>query len=211
MTTEIDVDAIKAADPDYPIHDLIAQRWSPRAYSDQAVEPAKLRAILEAARWAQSSGNGQPWAFFISTQNEPDTYAKMVSCLMDGNVSWASHAPVLGMVVTALVRSNGKPNRHGFYDAGLAMQNLALQATAEGLRLRQMGGFRPETARSTFAIPDTHEAVAMFALGYSGDPAGLAENHREQELAPRVRRPLTEFVFNDTWGSTASLVEDDVP
>ncbi len=209
MTTEINADAIKAADANYPIHDLIAQRWSPRAYSDRAVEPEKLRSILEAARWAQSSGNGQPWVFFIATQNDPESYAKMVSCLMDGNVPWASKAPVLGMVVTALVRANGKPNRHGFYDAGLAMQNLALQATAEGLRLRQMGGFHPETARSIFAIPDTHEAVAMFALGYLGDPAELAENHREQELAPRVRRPLTEFVFSDTWGRTASLVEDD--
>jgi nitroreductase len=209
MTTEINVDAIKAADPDYPILELIAERWSPRAYSNRAVEPEKLRSILEAARWAESSGNGQPWAFFIAPQSDPDNYAKMVDCLAEGNVSWASQAPVLGMAVTALVRANGKPNRHGFYDAGLAMQNLALQATAEGLRLRQMGGFRPETARSIFAIPETHEAVVMFALGYQGDPAQLAEKQREQELTPRVRRPVTEFVFGETWGKTNPLVADD--
>jgi nitroreductase len=189
MSTEEHIDTIKAADPDYPIHDLIAQRWSPRAYSDRPVEVGKIRSILEAARWSASSGNGQPWVFFIATQNDPENFAKMVGCLTEGNVPWASKAPVLGIVVTALVRANGKPNRHGFYDAGLAMQNLVLQATAEDLRLRQMGGFRPETARSTFAIPDTHEAVAMFALGYLGDPNRLADNQQSQELSPRVRRP----------------------
>ena len=209
MFTEVDIDAIKTATPDFPIHELIAKRWSPRAYSDRPVEPEKLRSVLEAARWSASGGNGQPWSFFIVSQDDPENFAKMVGCLMEGNVPWASKAPVLGMVVTATVRANGAPNRWAFYDAGLAMQNLTVQATAEGLYVHQMGGFQPETARTTFAIPENHEAVTMFTIGYLGDPAQLADNHREQELAPRVRRPLSEFVFNGAWGNTAPFVADE--
>lgn len=199
----------KYAAGDYPIHELIARRWSPRAFAPEPVEDEKLRQILEAARWAPSSGNGQPWSFIIATQAMPDAFRRMVACLMPGNVPWASKAPVLGIVVAKMVRANGKPNRHAYYDSGMAMQSLLLQATALDLYARQMGGFEPDTARALFEIPNDHEAVAMFALGYLGDPAHLAENHQEQELAPRRRRPLQEFVFGDKWGDPSSLVEEE--
>ena len=206
MSRETDANVIKTATPDHPIHSLIADRWSPRAYADRPVAAEKLLSMLEAARWSASSGNGQPWSFLIATQEQPQAFADMVSCLMDGNVPWASKAPVLGLVVTALVRANGRPNRHAFYDAGLAMQNLSVQATALGLSLRQMGGFRPQTARAVFGIPETHEAVTMFALGYRGDPGQLAENYRAQEFSPRERRPLSEFVFSGEWSVPSPIV-----
>ena len=200
--------SIKLAPTDYPVHELILRRWSPRAYAPDPVEDDKLRQILEAARWAASSGNGQPWSFIIATQAMPDAFQRMVDCLKPGNAPWASKAPVLGIVVTKMVRANGNPNRHAFYDAGMAMQNLLLQAVELDLYARQMGGFEPETARALFEIPDDHEAVAMFALGYLGDPQQLADNHREQELAARARRPLQEFVYSEKWGDPSPVVAD---
>ena len=202
--------AVKIAEPAYPIHDLIATRWSPRAYAPTPVAAEELRLLFEAARWAASGGNGQPWSFIVAGQDDPETFARLVGCLNEGNVPWASQAPVLGLVVAQTVRDNGRANRTAFYDAGLAMQNLAIQATARGLALRQMGGFSPDTARETFAIPAGHEPVVMFALGYPGDPSGLVERHREQELAPRRRRAIQEFVFGPTWGVPAASVTAEV-
>ncbi len=197
----------KSAQAEYPIHELLAQRWSPRAYAPDRVEPAKLRRLLEAARWSASSGNGQPWSFILATNEETEPFARMVACLKEGNVPWASKAPVLGIVVAKLIRANGSPNRHAFYDSGMAMQNLIVQATALDLFLRQMGGFDPETARRLFDIPLEYEAATMFALGYPGDPDSLTDSQREQELALRVRRPLSEFVFGDRWGAPASFID----
>jgi nitroreductase len=200
---------IKQAQQGHPLHELIAARWSPRAYAPTPVAADDLRSLFEAARWAASSGNGQPWSFVVATQEQPEIFARLVDCLNDGNVPWASRAPVLGIVVTQTVRANGRANRTAFYDAGLAMQNLAIQATANGLALRQMGGFSPDKARELFAIPEGYEPIVMFALGYPGDPAALGDNHREQELSPRQRRPIQEFVFGATWGETSALVTEE--
>lgn len=200
------IHAAKHAQSDHPVHGLIATRWSPRAYASTPVPAEHLRSVFEAARWAASSGNGQPWSFIVATNDQPETYSRLADCLSEGNVPWATRAPVLGLVVAQTVRSNGRTNRTAFYDAGLAVQNLTIQATALGLSLRQMGGFSPEQARANFAIPEDYEPVAMFALGYVGDPAGLSDSHREQEMSVRLRRPLPEFVFGARWGETSTLV-----
>jgi len=201
--------AIKEATTDTPIHALLKTRWSPRAFDGRAVEATKLQSILEAARWAASSSNLQPWAFMIARRDvEADAYARMVSCLAEGNVSWASQAPVLGITVASLYRRPDARNRHAFHDVGLATQNLAIQATAVGLHLHLMGGFSPDKARDAFAIPADHEAVAMFALGYLGDASQLSERHQESEQAARTRRPLNEFVFSNRWGETAPLLTE---
>ncbi len=202
------VNAIKLAQTDYPIHDLLRQRWSPRAFAARPVEDEKLRSVLEAARWSASGGNLQPWAFLVATQAEPENFHQMVSCLSEGNVPWASQAPVLMITVAQLNRPNGQPNRTAFYDVGLAVQNLVIQATALGLYAHQMGGFSPDKARELFAIPTSHDAVTMLALGYQGDPANLGERNRESEFAPRARRPLTEFVFGDKWGEVAPVLKN---
>ncbi|MEZ4675613.1 MAG: nitroreductase family protein [Caldilineaceae bacterium] len=208
MTIE-EIVAIKAAATAHPIHELLAQRWSPRAFAPHPVETAKLRSILEAARWAASGGNMQPWAFIVARRDaDADAHARMVSCLSEGNVPWASQAPVLGITVASLYRRPEVRNRHAYHDVGLATQNMAIQATALGLHLHLMGGFSPEQARTAFAIPADHEAVTMFALGYLGNPEQLSERHQEGERALRTRRPLAEFVFSDTWGERASLLTE---
>ena len=202
--------AIKQAKTDVPIHALLKQRWSPRAFAARAVEPEKLRSMLEAARWSASGGNMQPWAFIIARRDaEADAFSRMVDCLSEGNVPWASQAPVLGITVANNYRRPDVLNRHAFHDVGLATQNLAVQTTALGLHLHLMGGFSPDKARAAFAIPNDHEAVTMFALGYLGDPAQLNERHQESELAARTRRPLTDFVFSEQWGEHAPLLNDN--
>jgi nitroreductase len=206
-TRASEANQIKLAQTDYPIHELLRQRWSPRAFAARAVEPEKLCSVLEAARWSASGGNLQPWSFIIATQEQTEAFGRMVSCLSEGNVPWAAKAPVLLITVARLQRPNGQPNRTAYYDLGLAVQNLAVQATALGLYLHQMGGFAPDKARTLFAIPEGYDAVTMMALGYQGDPEALPEKNRESELTPRVRRPLREFVFGERWGEVASLVE----
>ena len=208
LANVLDLTEIKSAHTDYPIHELLQKRWSPRAYAPQPVEPEKLQSVLEAARWSASGGNLQPWSFIIATQAEqPEAFARLVGCLMEGNVPWASQAPVLGIAVAKLFRDPDRLNRHAFHDVGLALQNLVVQATALDLYVHMMGGFSPEKARTAFAIPEEHEAVTMFTVGYLGDLTALPETVRARELAQRVRRPLTEFIFTERWGETSPLVK----
>jgi len=206
-TNILDLHEVKRAQTDYPIHELLQKRWSPRAFSSQPVEAEKLLSLLEAARWAASGGNLQPWSFIIATQQaQPEVFARLVSCLFEGNVAWASQAPVLGVAVAKILRDPGKPNRHAFHDVGLALQNLVIQATALDLYVHMMGGFSHEKVREAFGIPEDYEAVTLFSLGYLGDPATLPETVQARELAQRSRRPLAEFVFSERWGETSPLV-----
>lgn len=198
----------KAATPDYPIHELIRQRWSPRAFADRPVEEEKLQSLFEAVRWSASSSNLQPWSFLVARRHiEPESFARMVDCLMPGNVPWAQNAPVLLIAVANLYRKPDVRNRHAFHDVGMALQNLAFQAMAFDLYLHMMGGFSPDKTREAFAIPADYEAVTMVALGYQGDSAQLADKHREGELAGRTRRPTTEFVFSGQWGETSTFLK----
>jgi nitroreductase len=201
------MELIKVAQTDYPIHEFLSRRWSPRAFAKQPIEPEKIRSLLEAARWSASGGNLQPWAFLIATREQSELFARMVGCLAEGNVPWASRAALLGITVARLLRPSGQPNRHAWHDVGLAMQNLVVQATALDIYVHQMGGFSADKARIEFDIPVEHEAVTMFAAGYLGDPATLPEKNRESELSLRTRRPLQEFVFGERWGDVAAIVE----
>jgi len=197
----------KLAETRYPIHELLRERWSPRAFADRTVEPEKLRSLLEAARWAPSSFNEQPWSFIVATKEHPGEYERLLSCLVEGNIRWAQHAPVLMLSVAKLAfERNQKPNRHAFHDVGLAVENLVIQATALGLAVHQMAGFHVDKARELFSIPDGHEPVAALVLGFPGDPAGLPEDLRERERAPRTRKPLESFVFSGQWGQLSPLV-----
>ena len=197
----------KPAETQYPIHDLLRRRWSPRAFSDRRVDPAIMRSLLEAARWAPSSYNEQPWSFIVATRDDPVEFGRLLSCLVEGNIQWAQHAPVLMVSVARLYfEDDGKPNRHAFHDVGLAVANLIVQATALGLVVHQMAGIFPDKIRELYGIPEGYEAVAGIALGYPGDPQSLPEELRKRELAPRERKPLTEFVFSGRWGRTSPLV-----
>ena len=198
---------LKTAITETKILELLAQRWSPRAFLSHPVEPEKLRSLLEAARWAPSSYNEQPWVFLVATQQEPEDFARMLSVLVEGNRAWAQRAPVLMLSVARLnFERTGKPNRHAFHDVGLATANLMTQATALGLAVHAMAGFDVEKAREAFGIPPGWEPVAAIALGYLGEPELLPEKLRERERALRTRKPLGEMVFARRWGQVAPYV-----
>jgi nitroreductase len=190
-----------------PLHDLIIHRWSPRAFDARAVEPEKLRILFEAARWASSSYNAQPWSFIIATKDDADGFKKVLDSFVEFNQGWAKNAPVIGLSVAALkMPHDGSPNRHAFHDVGQAATTLALQATALGLQVHQMAGILPDKARQIFGIPPDYEAVAGFALGYPGDPAALPDQLKQRELGTRERKPVSSFVFEGSWGRTAPAV-----
>ena len=189
----------------FPIHELLARRWSPRAFDERPVETHLLRSLLEAARWAPSSNNEQPWRFIVATKDHDTEWNRLFECLAEGNRRWALRVPVLLLSVASLYfEEDGKPNRHAFHDTGLATENLVLQATALGLVAHQMAGFDVEKARVDLRIPSGYEPVAMIAVGYPGDPALLPERLREREIRPRDRRPMAAWTFSGQWGTPLS-------
>lgn len=197
----------KPAEAAHPIHDVIARRWSPRAFDERPVEQATLKSLFEAARWAPSSNNEQPWRFIVASKETSTDYDRLFACLVEGNRKWAFRAPVLILSVASLLfEDDGKPNRHALHDTGMAAENFVLQATALGLQAHQMAGFDTQKARETCLIPTGFDPVAMIALGYPGDPAVLPDYLREREIKPRERQPIGDFVFSIKWGQTSLLV-----
>jgi nitroreductase len=197
----------KSAPSEFPIHELIRKRWSPRAFSEKEIAPETLRSLFEAARWAPSSFNEQPWAFIVATRDDHENFKRALAPLVEFNVSWAKHAYRLGFAVAQLAFArNNSPNRNAHYDTGAAMAYLTMEATAVDLFVHQMAGFSPDTAREVFSIPAGWEAVAAFAIGYAGDAASLPDPYRNGEAAPRSRKPIREFVMSGKWGHTASFI-----
>jgi len=194
----------KPAPSDFPVHELIRERWSPRAFSDKPVPQDILRAIFEAARWAPSSNNEQPWAYIVAARDDKDSFEKMLGVLVEFNAKWARSAPVLALAVSELAfAKNNVPNRNAQYDTGAASALLSVEATARGLAVHQMAGFDPDKARQVFGIPAGWEAIAALAIGYPGDPASLPPPLKDREMAPRIRKPIAEFVMAGHWGHTA--------
>ncbi len=190
----------KRAVTSVPILEPIADRWSPCLFSARRVERDKLIACLEAARWAASSYNEQPWYFLIAQREEEAEFARLVDCLLEANQTWARSAGVLMLtVVSRSFRRNGTPNRMAEHDLGLAVGNLSLQATALGLVVHQMAGFNPSRARQTFAIPEGFDPVTAIALGYAEDADSASGPLAERDRAARSRKPLAEFVFQGGW------------
>ena len=193
----------KPADTQYPIHDLLKRRWSPRAFTERLVESEKLRSLLEAARWAPSSNNEQPWRFIVGNKDNETDWSRLFACLLDGNRKWAYRVPVLILSVASLnFEDDAKPNRHAFHDTGMAVENLVLQAVVLGLATHQMAGFDVEKARADLKIPSGYEPVAMIAVGYPDDPASLPDRLRERELQPRSRQPISDWTFSGQWGTS---------
>ncbi len=198
----------KTAKTDFPVHTLIAERWSPVGFSDRPVEAEKLGSLFEAARWAASCFNEQPWSFVMATKGSPEDYERILSCLVEKNQEWARSAPVLMITVAKLqFDRNGRDNRHAYHDVGLAMGNLCAQATAMGLFVHQMGGFDLDRSREVLGIPEGHDPVAAVAIGYLGDFDSLPESLRKREAAERTRKPLQGCVFEGTWGGAPRFLK----
>jgi nitroreductase len=198
---------LKRATTDHPIHELLSRRWSPYAFADRDVAAEDLRALFEAARWAASSYNEQPWSFIVATRREPEAFERVLSCLVEANQVWARHAPVLALGITRETFSrNDRPNAAARHDLGLATANLLTEATAREMAVHPMIGILPDRARELFGIPEPAAALTALAIGYAGDPGALPESLRERDRAPRTRRPLAEFVFGERWGTTSSIV-----
>ena len=179
-----------------PIHNDISARRSPLAYSNIPLEPEKIYALFEAARWAPSSFNEQPWRFIYALKEDPAEFETLLDSLIEGNRVWAKNAPMLVLSIARMVFSrNGRPNKHAFHDVGLSVGNLLLQATSMGLMVHQMGGFSIEKVKQGLAIPEGFEPVAMMAIGYPGNVEELPEDLRSREMQQRVRNPLEKFVF----------------
>jgi nitroreductase len=200
-----EVHKLKQAPPVEGVMSVFHSRWSPRAFDDREVSAADLRKVFEAARWAASSFNEQPWRFFVGTRNSL-TYKKIFSSLVGANQAWAKSAPVLilGVAKTRFSHNNA-PNRVALYDLGAAASYLTLQAAALGLAAHQMGGFSEAAARQAFEITDEYLLGAVIALGYQGEPAALDNQQLiASETSPRTRKPLSEFVLS-AWNEPADL------
>lgn len=199
----------KPAHHDHPIHDLLRDRWSPRAFADRPVTDDQLLSLFEAARWSQSCFNDQPWFFIIATQADPEEYTKLLSCLTDSNQTWAKRAPVLMLMIARLTfEADGSPNHHALYDLGQAMQNLTVQATALGLMIRQMAGIHPDQAHEIYQVPEGYRVLVGAALGYQGPLEVLSEKQQQREALPRERKPLNAFVFSGRFGEIAPFIPE---
>jgi len=194
----------KPAVTDHPVHDLVRHRWSPYVFDTRPVSKADLHAIFEAARWAPSSYNEQPWRFIVASREDAKAHAKVLSCLVDANQAWAKNAPVLalGCHTTAFVR-NGNPNKAAAHDLGQAAAQLSLEAVSRGLMVHQMIGILPDKARELFSVPQGVEVLTGLAVGYPGDPSGVAPDMASRDAARRPRMALRDFVFGDEWGKPA--------
>lgn len=198
----------KPAAADHPIHDLMRDRWSPRAFADKPVAKETLLTLLEAARWAASSNNGQPWAFIVAAKSDAAEHQRIVDCLMPGNQGWSKNAPVL-MLTFARKEWEGeaRPNRTAQHDLGLAAANLCLQAEAEGLVTHQMAGIDVGKIREAYDVPEVYEPVSAIAIGHQGEVEDLDdEGMREREATPRARKSLADFVFSKKFGAASALV-----
>lgn len=187
----------KSATQDYPVLDIISARRSKRAYSDAPVSSAIIQSLFEAARWAPSSMNEQPWVYVYATPDQPELRDKILESLNESNKIWARFAPLLvvSLARKTLIR-NGAPNGSARYDVGAANALLSLQATHHGLNVHQMGGYNKQTLIENLNIPESHEPLVIMAIGYPGDADALPDQLKAREVAPRERYTQEFFVLN---------------
>lgn len=187
----------KSADFGAPVLDVIQKRRSRRAYAGKMVEPEKIRSLFEAARWAPSSLNEQPWFYVYATKEQETLWNKIFDSLKEGNKVWARHAPllILGLARKNFIRFDA-PNPSARYDLGAANAFLSLQAAHLGLNVHQIAGFDPATAIQNLGIPNHYDPVIVMAIGYPGDASTLPESLKVRETAPRERYVEQEFVMN---------------
>jgi nitroreductase len=203
ITTEA-VEVTKHADRVPGLNETILRRWSPRAFADRPVTHADMNKLFEAARWAASSFNEQPWRFLVGFRGDP-TFLKIFESLAAANQVWAKNAPVLMLSVgKRRFTQNGYPNHYALYDTGAATANIALQATVLGFHTHSMGGFDRDKIRAALQVPEDFEIGAVTAIGYLGTADALPDSLKSAETSARKRKPISEFVFSE-WNRAAEL------
>lgn len=191
----------KIAKPEYPVHELISHRWSPYGFGEKQVSKEDLCSLFEAARWAASSYNEQPWSFIVAMKDRAAEFEKILFCLVEANQAWAKEASALVLCCTNLhFTRNGKKNAAAVHDLGLAVGNLSLEATSRGISVHQMIGIYPDKAQELFHIPEGIRALTAIAIGYPADPDSLPQELRTRDQSSRSRKPFKEFVFRSEWG-----------
>ena len=176
------------------VHKLITDRWSPRAFDERAVDYDKIHLLFEAAKWAPSSRNSQPWRFIFATKEMSD-YKVFIDLMSDVNQQWASTAPLLVMPLAQVISTyKNRPNRLAFFEAGMAVGNLLAQATAMDLMVHQMSGYDHERAKETLVIPTRYEPMTIMAIGYKGEPAKLPSDVAAWEQRERTRMEISKFL-----------------
>lgn len=196
----------KKAKTNYPLHEILESRWSPRAFNGEKIGKEKLQRLFEAARWSPSASNEQPWFFIIGEAGDP-TYQMIFDSLVEFNQMWVKTAPVLMLAICKKTSAKtGKANDWCRYDVGQSVAHLTFQASYEGLYVHQIGGFDTEKSRKLFLIPDDYEAVTAIAVGFIGDYQLLDPRLQKSELAERERKNSVEFVFSDKFGEKSALI-----
>jgi nitroreductase len=186
------------------ILEIIQERWSPVAFSSSKIEEFKLKAMFEAASYAPSCNNEQPWLFVYSTQEDKEIFNDFIGFLADGNKLWAKYSYALAISMARTKFSyNNKPNRYAFYDTGMAVTNLLLQAQTLDIYVHQMGGYSIEKVKNYFMLDDDIEPIAMMAIGYLGDGSELSPELLKRDEKRRPRKSVTEFVFKNSLSQPA--------
>jgi hypothetical protein len=196
----------KPAQTNFTIHPNLEKRWSPRAFSNKKIEKEKLQRIFEAARWAPSASNEQPWYFIVGEIGD-ETYKKIFDTLVEFNQLWVKTAPIVVLAIGKVdSEKSGKENGWFKYDVGQSVAHLTFQASHEELWVHQMGGFDAKKAAEAFDVPTGHEVVSAFALGHMGDYKVLHPNLQKLEISNRERKNTDDFIFSNTFGEKSLLI-----
>ena len=202
--TASEVHNLKKAPAVVGVLPVIHERWSARSFSDHEVTAEAVKKVFEAARWAASSGNAQPWRFLVGRKGS-ETHLKIAETLGGANRVWAPKAPVLILGTSLAVNAKGGPSPYALYDLGAASALLTLQAAELGMTSHQMAGYDHDAARQALAIPGDYALGTVIALGYQGEPEALGDSTLiEREITARTRKPLDEIVFSE-WGKPAQI------
>ena len=198
--------ALHPAPTAHPVHELIAGRWSPYVFDERPIPAADLHAIFEAARWAPSSYNEQPWRFIVATKSDPEAFGRILSCLVDANQAWAKHAPVLALgCYMRMFAKNGQENKAAAHDLGQAAALLSIEAASRGVAVHQMIGILPDRARELFAVPADAEVLTALALGCPRPPSETHGDLASRDVSRRPRQSLSQIVFGDGWGKAGPV------
>ncbi len=199
---------IKTAKTDHLIQSTLTERWSPYAFQDKLIPRSDLLAILEAARWAASAYNEQPWNYIVASRDQEAAFAQAVSCLVEPNQAWAKNtSAILLTVVRENYSKNGKANGTAEHDTGIAAGNICVEATARGISVHQMAGIIADRIRQVYALPEGLQPLTAIALGYAAEPDQVPDALKSTDLVTRSRRPLAEFVFSGKWGQATDWLD----